>query len=198
MSFILFFTTGSFLAPGAICFHQGYSSPKVVPEEEDSDVAPVRQGLIHLGLSGKQEALHLLESAAEMLGLDSKKMMEVVLECLDAGRNVESHYMGGIPGFETAMADQELHRRHLFRRSSEHHMDAASIAARALRNRHCTEDGSHRVAAGGREAPCQRRPLPKCAQGQPAWQRVHGERGSMAQKENALAPSVDTRYERYL
>ena len=34
-------------SPGAICFHQGYSSPKVVPEEEDSDVAPVRQG--HLG-----------------------------------------------------------------------------------------------------------------------------------------------------
>ncbi|CAK9103090.1 unnamed protein product [Durusdinium trenchii] len=154
MSFILFFTTGSFLAyipsfqkteprglveeVSAMIEHspqQRYSSPKVVPEEEDSDVAPVRQGLIHLGLSGKQEALHLLESAAEMLGLDSKKMMEVVLECLDAGRNVESHYMGGIPGFETAMADQELHRRHLFRRSSEHHMDAASIAARALRNR---------------------------------------------------------------
>ena len=42
-------------SPGAICFHQGYSSPKVVPEEEDSDVAPVRQG--HLGRDNSSQNL---------------------------------------------------------------------------------------------------------------------------------------------
>eukprot|EP00434_Breviolum_minutum_P022199 symbB.v1.2.019595.t3/scaffold1611.1/size109513/1 len=124
MSSILFFTTGSFLSyipsfqkadsvevqevrqMARLCSpqsaHSGPSFP-ICTQEEESENAP---------------ALNLMESAAELLGLDSKKMMEVVLERLDAGRNVQSHYMGGIPGYETAITDQELHRSSFFQSHS--------------------------------------------------------------------------------
>lgn len=80
-------------------------------------------------LAVHREALHLIERGALAMGLDASKLMEVVHERLDAGRNVESHHLGGIPGVEAAVTDEELHR--LQRAGTQILVDPATVAAHA-------------------------------------------------------------------
>ena len=105
-------------------------------EEDMDDDSDIRTKLIHLGISSKYEALHFIEQASKFVGLDPAKMMAVVSERLEAGRNVESHYMGGIPGFETAQTNQELMHQHALTRTHSEHLSPAEVASKLRRNRY--------------------------------------------------------------
>ena len=101
--------------------------------DEDAGDLDIRTKLVRLGITSKYEALHLIEEASKFVGLDPAKMLEVVSERLEAGRNVESHYMGGVPGFETARTSQELH--HLLPRRHSEQLDPVAVASKQRRNR---------------------------------------------------------------
>ena len=118
---------------------------------EDANEADFRTRLIHLGITSKYEALHFIEEASKFVGLDPAKMMEVVSERLEAGRNVESHYMGGIPGVETARTNQELLRQQTLVRRQSEHWDPVMVAAKQRRqffrqrSHEVSHQGSHRL-----------------------------------------------------
>jgi len=114
--------------------------------DEDTNDLDFRAKLIHLGISSKYEALHFIEEASKFVGLDPAKMMEVVSERLEAGRNVESHYMGGIPGVETARTNQELLRQQtLVRRQSEYWDPVLTATKQRTRGQSFFRQGSHRL-----------------------------------------------------
>ena len=114
--------------------------------DEDTNDHDFRAKLIHLGISSKYEALHFIEEASKFVGLDPAKMMEVVSERLEAGRNVESHYMGGFPGVETARTNQEfLRQQTLVRRQSEHWDPTLAATKQRTRGQSFFRKGSHRL-----------------------------------------------------
>jgi len=137
--------TSSVESPMVKHMHQYLDDRKISVDPEDAADLDIRRRLIRLGFSSKYEALHLIEEASKFVGLDPAKMMEVVSDRLEAGRNVESHYMGGVPGFESAKED--IARKVLERRHSEAWEPAVLASKRRPKTFMSFRAGSHH---GGR------------------------------------------------
>jgi len=76
--------------------------------EEEQEQGMVRGQLTRLGAAAREEAIALVEKAAQLIGLDPEQTKEMVFERLEASRKAESHNLGGIPGCESYRAEQEM------------------------------------------------------------------------------------------
>lgn len=164
-SVVLFFTTGTFLKylPGRKHEAEGTngdqrSTPLLPPEEDGSAqaagpklglgeqeaAAPGAEGasrvsVSRVGRAARLEATDLLVFLAARFGLDQEEVKQVVKQrILGGARDLEGHFFGGVGGFETAQAAEQLRSinpHHAPRLAAKARRARAAVAARQERER---------------------------------------------------------------